>query len=490
MAARARLAIADRLPRSTLVTTAVIILLAAMTGLATAKLGSLQHQLKALLIVVAGLTMAVAALRPELGLVILLALSPFEFPFYGTNSNQLLLLSLALVLAWRIRTRAIPAWAAVGGLALLAGSLIADLGAHNQAVALEGTLNWLSAIVVLFVAFSVLRQRQDASRRLVDIFIGSSVIVVAFGFLQKAGVHAIVGPPFNVGHPNSFFSYYTVYAGYLAMAATLATGEILVALDERRIVRAGTLAAVLMLMLAGLTAATSRGGLLALAGGWLLLLVLNVRRGSVLSRMIVVLAIFAVAGYAVTPHSTLVTIERRFATSNGALGEDKTRFALQRAGEQALVTHPFGLGYGNFRYYLSSNVRSSNIHQPFFHAQETPVQIGLDAGWIGLVGFVALFAWPILLVFRHPQGGPSAVRASAFAAALGGFMAQGLYDYVLWDLPFVIFFLAMIWGVEHSLLVDRQSGATAVGRTAGRSRRLPGRAALRRPFLPRSISGE
>ena len=446
------------------------VVLAALVGLATAKLGSLQHQLKALLIVVAALTMLVAGLRPELGLVILLTLAPFEFPFYGTNTNQLLLVALALVLAWRVRAEAIPVWASIGGLALVAGSFIAAIGAHDRNVALEGAVDWLAALVVMFVALSVLSERRNASRLMVDIFLGSAVIVVLFGFLQKAGVTAIVGPPFNAGHPNSFFSYYTVYAGYLAMAATLATGEILCALDERRLARLSVYGAALVVMLAGLAASTSRGGLLALGGGWLLLLALNVQRATVLVRVLAVLAVFASVGYAVTPRSTLVTIEHRFATSNGALGEDKTRFALQHAGEAALTKYPFGLGFGNFRFYLASNVRNSKIQQPFFHAQETPVQIGLDAGWVGLVGFLVLFATPIVLVFIHPRGGSSRLRASAFAAALGGFMAQGLYDYVLWDLPFVIFFLAMIWGVLHALSIEEHADSSAGPSARGRDR--------------------
>ena len=152
------------------------VLLAALAGLATAKLASFQHQLKALLIVVAGLTMVIAALRPDVGLVILLALSPFELPFYGTNSNQVLLVLLALVLAWRIRLRAIPRWVSVGSFALVMGSFIAVIGAHNRNVALEGAVDWLCAIVILFVALSILRDRPSASRRMVDIFIGSAMI--------------------------------------------------------------------------------------------------------------------------------------------------------------------------------------------------------------------------------------------------------------------------------------------------------------------------
>ncbi len=473
MATRVRLAIVGRAGRSTLATTALAVVLAVLVGLATAKLGSLQHQLKALVIVMAGSALVVAALRPDYGLVILLALIPFGFGFYGTGSDTVLLWTLPLVMVWRIRVRDVPPWVAVGGLALVAGGFIAMLGAHNKINALEGAIDWLSAILILFVALTVLRERRDASRRMVDIFTGSAVIVLIFGFLQKAGIDVIVGAPYNAGLPNSFFAYYTVYAGYVAMAATLATAEILIALDERKAVRVSTYGAVLVFMLAGLAEATSRGGIVALAAGWLIFLVLNVRRGPTLARAVTILAVFAAAGYIATPAATIAKIERRFALSNGTQGEDKTRFALHKAGEQALSTHPFGLGYGNFAYYLSSNVRSSNIGQAFFHAHETPIQIGLDTGWIGLAGFLVLFAGPILLVFTRRGGGISTVRASAFAAALAGLMAQGLYDYLFYDTAFFVFFVALVWGTVHALSID--SGANPP-----RSR-----PALRRPWVSR-----
>ncbi len=101
-----------RLDRSALLVALLAILMAAATGLATVKLGSLQHQLKALIIVIAGVAMVVAALRPDYGLIILIALIPFEFGFFGTNSDQVLLYALALTMVWRIRASAIPSWVA------------------------------------------------------------------------------------------------------------------------------------------------------------------------------------------------------------------------------------------------------------------------------------------------------------------------------------------------------------------------------------------
>jgi len=464
MSAPTRLLVVDGSRRSTLLTVLAAVLLSALAGLMTVKLGSLQHQLKALLIVLAPIAMVVAALRPEVGLVIVMALAPIEFHFYGTGSDELLLVAMSLVLVWRIQARAIPAWVAVGGLSLVLGSFVAAIGAASKTTALWGGARWLSAIIVLFAALSILRERSDASRRMADIFTGSAVVVVVFAFAQKAGINAIVGAPYTAGHPSSFFAYYTNYAGYVAMAAIVATGEVLAALLERRSARAATYGAALVFILTGVAISASRGGLLALGAGWLMLLVLNIRRGSILAQAIVVLAVFVAAGYLATPHSTLVTLQQRLATPLGSQSEDKQRFALQKAGEHALTQYPAGLGFGNFADYLRRNVRSAKIPEAFAHAQNTPVQIGLDAGWFGLAGFLMLFVWPVGLVLVRRSAGPSTVRASAFAAALAGFMAQGLYDYLFFEIAFLIFVVAMVWGTIHALSVEEPVASRRLGR--------------------------
>jgi O-Antigen ligase len=451
MYTRMRLAVSRHMRQQTLVAAGAAIMLAIIIGLATVKLGSFQHQVKALVIVLAGVALAIAAVRPDYGLVILVALIPFEFAFFGTNSATVLLWTLPYVMVWRIRFSDVPSWVIMGGLTLLAGSLISDLGAHDKGIATEGSVAWLGTLVVLCVAFTVFHRRKDASRGMIDIFTAQAVIIVIFGLLQQAGSDTVVGSEYNAGHPNSFFSYYTIYAGYLAMVATLVLGEILVALGERLYARVWVLGGALVFILVGLAGAASRGGLLALGTGWLMLAALNIRRGSIVVRIGLVVLLVGGIAYLTTPKSTLVTIEHRITTSNGSLSEDKTRFALQKAGEAALQAYPLGLGYGNFQFYLAEDVRSSKIRLRFFHAQEVFVQVGLDAGWIGLAGFLILLSAPIIAAFRCTSSGSTVIRATAFAAALGGFIAQGLYDYVLWDAPFLIFFAAMIWGVMHSL---------------------------------------
>jgi hypothetical protein len=461
MASRTRSATDWRSTRSTVLTVLIAAMLSVLAGLAMVKLGTTQRQLKGVLIVAAGVAMVVAATRPEVGLAMLLALMPFEFHFSGTGTNEVVIVAMSLVLMWRIVASAIPGWIFTGGIALVLGSFAAVPGAVDQTNAFWGAIRWLAAVLILYAAISVLRSRRDASRRMIDIFTGSAVVVVLFAFAQKAGVYVLVGSPYFSGHPNSFFGIYTVYAGYVAMAAVLATGEVVIAFNKRRKLRASVYGGALVVILIGIAISTSRGGLLALGGGWLLLLLLNLRRGTIFIQACVVLVIFLGAGFLATPHSTVATIQQRLTEKRSASAEDKTRFALQKAGEQALVSHPFGLGYLNFPFYLRAHVRDDAIQKVFAHAHETPVEIGLDAGWLGLVGFLILWGWPIVKVLTYRSGGESAVRASAFAAALGGFMAQGLFDYLFYEIDVLIFFLAMVWGVIHSLSVDQAESAAA-----------------------------
>jgi len=241
----------------------------------------------------------------------LLALTPFEYHFSGTGTDEALIVAIALVLMWRIAWRALPPWVAVGGIALALGSFAAAIGAVDQGSALWGAVRWLGVILIMFAAFNVLRERRDASRRMIDIFTASAVVVVAFALAQKVGVDLLVGAPYLSGQPDSFFGYYTVYAGYVAIAATLATGELLIALGAHRGRRSMLYGVALLVILVGVAISTSRGGLLALGGGWLLLLAFNVRRGPVFVRGVVILAVFAGAAYLATPRATVVKFEQR-----------------------------------------------------------------------------------------------------------------------------------------------------------------------------------
>ncbi len=418
-------------------------LLAALLAMVLYKLGTPQHQLKAGLALIALITVVVAALRPIFALGLVVALLPFEYHVYGVGTDEALIFGVAVVLAWRIEARRIPAWAFIAGAGLVGGSVLSVLQAHDKASALWGATRWLAVLLLLFEAFSLLYDHPEAGRRLVDIVTCSALIVVFFGLLQKAGIYAIVGPPYQAGNIQSFFSYYTNYGGYVALATVLATGELLTARVRLERVRSVAYAAAIVFLLLGLAISASRGALLSLGAGWATLLILNLRRAHLTLRVVAILALLGVAGAIATPSQTRVRIINRFSSPVGSQTEDVQRFALQNLGKHALEKKPLGIGYNNFRFYLA-NHPTRGANQIFYHSHDLFIQVGLDAGWVGLAGFLLMFAGALVSAIR--AGPVRGLRNVACAAALAGFMAQGLFDYLFFDISLVAMFLALVWG--------------------------------------------
>lgn len=422
-------------------------LLAGLVGVVLYKLGSPQHQLKAGLGVVAVVVLAAVALRPAFGLGVIVAAMPFEFTVQHAGTNEALIFSAAAVLMWRIRTRAVPWWAALGSFALVIGSLLTVIGARNQGSAFWGGMRWLGVLILFAAALSVLRDRPDANRRLMDIIACSAVVVVGFAFLQRAGIYTIVGPPYDAGLIDSTFGYYTVYGGFVGMAAVLTTGEALHSFTHQEPRRGLAYGVAIVIILLGVSISLSRGAILCVGTGWAVLLVLSLRRASVLARGIALILILVAAGYVATPAHTRTTFLSRFSAPLGAQTEDQQRFALQQTGRTALAHNPLGLGYGNFSYYLAGHPALGTGTAIFFHSHQLPTQVGLDAGWLGLAGFLILFAGAFFSAIR--AAGTGGIRNTAFAAALCGLMAQGLFDYLFYEISMLALWVALVFGATH-----------------------------------------
>lgn len=445
---RARLRGVDA--RETLLSSPVIGLIAAVLAAFAAvvlyRLGSPQHQLKAGLGVVAVILIVIAAVRPVLALGLVVGLLPFEYHVYGVGTDEALIFVVGAVLAWRIQVRQMPLWMFLAAAAVVLGSALTAVTAQDPGSALWGAARWFGVLLLLADAITLLRNQPDAPRKLVDIITCSATVVVFFGLLQRAGIYTLVGAPYEAGNVQSFFSYYTNYGGFVAVVAVLASGEVLAAMDERNPKRAAVYTAAVVFMLLGVAISASRGALLALGAGWAALLVLSLRRGGLVARMVALLAVFAMAGYAATPSSTTTRFISRFSAPLGSQSEDQVRFALQKLGQQALGKNPLGIGYNNFRFYLA-NHPISQATQIFYHSHRLVVQVGLDAGWLGLAGFLALYLGAIVAAIR---AGPwRGLRNIACAAALTGFMAQGLFDYVFFDISLVAVFAALVWGATR-----------------------------------------
>lgn len=428
-------------------------LLAALLAMVLYKLGDPQHQLKAVLGVAAIGVIVAAALRPIFALGLVVALMPFEYKVYGLGTDEVLLLAAAAILMWRIEVRHVPWWVVLASIALVAGNFLSVVGAHDQGSALWGAARWLGALVLVAGAFSLLHGRLDVNRRLIDIITCSAVVVVGFAFLQRAGVHVIVSAPYQAGQVSSTFGYYTVYGGFIGLAAVLATGEILHSLTSGQRPRGLAYSAALLVILLGVAVSLSRGALLCVGAGWVVLLVLNGRRASLLAKGVALVVVFVAAGYVATPSTTRTALINRISTPVGSQVEDQQRFALQKTGRDALAQNPLGLGYGNFSYYLA-NHPAPGASAIFFHSHQLLTQVGLDAGWWGLAGFLVLFGGALTVAVRAASryGG---VRNTAFAAALCGLMAQGLYDYLFYEISMLAFWVVLVFGAVQATAPGR-----------------------------------
>ncbi len=429
----------------------------AVAGLVLARLGDADNQLKAIVVAFGAVAVALTAIRPATGLGLVVVMVPFEFPITVggviTGTNEILLCAFAALLIWHVRLDAVPAWARFGTGAIVIGSFLSTLGAFDPTTAAWGGVRWLVVAVIVFAAFSVLRDREDAEGRALDLFTGAAVVVVGFAALQYVGIDAIVGPPYDGAHVDSSFGYYTNYAGFVGVAAVLATGEALHAWVIGRPGRATLYGFALVVLLLGAALSLSRGGVLVVGAGWLTLVALSLRRGSVAVRAVVLLTVLAVAAYVAVPSGTREALTKRVVTRVGSQTEDKTRFALQQTGRRAAFANPLGLGYGNFPDYLNRNAGNSYIGTAVYHSHQLPTQIAIDSGWLGLLGFVVLLGGPFIAFLRRGPTGPSDIRAATFLAAIAGFVAQGMFDYLLVELAMVAVLGFLVWGAGQALRV-------------------------------------
>lgn len=428
------------------ITALLSLLLAALLAMFLHRLGPPQHQLKAGLGLIAIGVLIAAALRPVFALGFVVGVMPFEFAVYGLRTDEVLIFSVAAILVWRVKARYVPWWAMLASFALVSGSFLSVIDAHDKVSALFGAARWLGVLILLAAAFSLLHDRRDASGRLIDIIICSALVVVGLGFLQRAGIYVVVRAPYQVGQINSTFGYYTVYGGFVGMAAVLASGESLHSLSSGQRMRGFAYGFVLVIILLGVALSVSRGAVLCLGGGWIVLLILNIRRVSRLAKGIAIVVVFIAVGYLATPPATRTALINRFSTPLGSQAEDQERFALERVGRAALVRTPLGLGYGNFSFYLG-NHPTAQTQATFFHSHQLLTQIGLDAGWLGLAGFLVLLVGALTVAIR--AGPRSGIRGTAFAAALCGLMAQGLFDYLFYEISMLALWVALIFGAAH-----------------------------------------
>ena len=405
-----------------------------------------QVKLTALVVVLAAIVTAV--FRPALALALVVALAPFEFFVTAlgieVGTNEILVIIAAFASLPLISLADIPRPLKVGAMLIVIGSIISSTVAISWGIALWGSVRWLCVVILLMAAFRI-RPANRARNLAAAIVSATSVVVLGFALLQKAGVYFFVGAPYLSDRIDSTFGYYTVFGAYMAMAALIAINQLTMSWHDRTAGRVALHAAGAAAGLVGVVLSLSRGAALALGAGLLWLLLANIREPRRVMRVVVTVFIVGLIGFAVTPASARKGLSHRISDPAASRYSDLQRFALRRDGLKALEHHQFGIGYGNFPNYLRASSDPNTEHY-LFHAHWLPVQIGLDAGWLGLIGFALLVLSPLAAGLRGALLGVVDKSSAGFAAALVGLLAQGWYDYLCYEISFLVGIGLLVWG--------------------------------------------
>ena len=247
---------------------------------------------------------------------------------------------------------------------------------------------------------------------------------------------------------NSTFTNPVFFACFMVIAFPLAVWGIL-QLKERkkRLLCAGSA----LCMLGGLAFSYSRGPYLALGAAVFVLLFLDKRS------IFVLLGASPLAGLAMWKTGMLDRLLTIFSSTDVSINTrtDIWKAVLELLREKWL----FGLGTGvePLRKILTEQY---GIKQP--HAHNLPLELLIESGILGLLlfaGIVGLFAWQMLRLCRVSQ---DARRfAVCLLAAVCGFLACGVTEYIFYGPKLVQFFLLILGVAQAGGLVLRERDAAS-----------------------------
>ena len=347
---------------------------------------------------------------------------------------QAALAALALRLVWRLATgRARPAgWPLAGFFAAwVAASLLAVLLSPRPLESL-GAARGLLLVATFYVVLDALGDRREA-QWLLTALLALAAVLGLVGSLQVALCPdlASVGPLLGrvarkCERAHAFYSIYMTLAGVLSLVLLAALPSVLQAATGRRWRWVAWLLGGL-----GLALTYVRGAWLGFLAGAAVLLGL-VRRGRLL----------LVAGVVVLVVAVLATPGLRRRAESIVDPTDSTareRLAMWRSGVAMLADHPVtGVGPGQVKHVYPRYVEPEFADKRRGHLHNTPLQVAVERGLLGLAAWVALFAAFFRQAARRLAAlGPGEREARALVvgslAAVAGFLVGGLTEYNFGD---------------------------------------------------------
>jgi O-antigen ligase len=361
---------------------------------------------------------------------------------------------LTLLWLWRLRdpeARAAarwPLWQPV--VAFSAVSLASALASGHPVTAL-GACKGLLLVAALYVTVDVLSGPQDGHRFLSALLVVATV-AAAVGVLQTV---VCPGPAADYGSPawlyhrcdraRGFFSIYMTLAGVLSLVLLANLPRLL---PGARLPRWPTLP--WLVSLVGLLATYTRGAWMGFVVGVLALIPATRKGRWLLLGGLIVLGLTTLAG----PQH----LRQRFLTMGDP--DDPTvkeRVYMWRSGLTMWRQHPvLGVGPGGVKREYASYALPEAVKKRTGHVHNTPLQILVERGVLGLAAWVwiwaAFYARGIRLLRRLPsEARQERALVAGSLAAITGFLIAGLSEYTFGDSEVVMVawaLMALPWAVE------------------------------------------
>lgn len=361
---------------------------------------------------------------------------------------------LTLLWLWRLRdpeARAAvrwPLWQPV--VAFSAVSLVSALASGHPVTAL-GACKGLLLVAALYVTVDVLSGPEDGHRFLSALLVVATV-AAAVGVLQTV---VCPGPAADYGSPawlyhrcnraRGFFSIYMTLAGVLSLVLLANLPRLL---PGARLPRWPTLP--WLVSLVGLLATYTRGAWLGFVVGVLALIPATRKGRRLLLGGLIVLGLITLAG----PQH----LRQRFLTMGDP--DDPTvkeRVYMWRSGLTMWRQHPvLGVGPGGVKREYESYALPEAVKKRTGHVHNTPLQVLVERGVLGLAAWVWIWAAFYVRGIRLLRRLPSEARqeralVAGSLAAITGFLIAGLSEYNFGDSEVVMVawaLMALPWAVE------------------------------------------
>lgn len=376
--------------------------------------------------------------------------------------SQAALTALTALWLWRLRdpdVRRAQRWPLRAPVLAFAAVTLLSALVSGHAVDSVVSSKGLLLIAALYVTADQLVGVGDAERFLV-VLAGAAAVAAAMGLLQVGlcpTAAASTGSPAWLYHrchrARGFFSIYMTLAGVLTLVLLATLPRLLPGLRPRV-----WLAPPWLVMLAGLIATYTRGAWLGFAAGVVSLLP-GTRRGRAL--LVAGLALLAVA-FLVGPSALR---ERFLSMGDPEEATVKERFYMWRSGMAMWREHPWlGLGPGGVKRDYARFALPEAVKKRTGHVHNTPLQIMVERGAIGLAAWlvlwIAFYAQAVRVLRRTP---PEDARTRALVlgsvAAITGFLVGGVSEYNFGDSEVVM----VAWAVASLPWVADAGPDTARG---------------------------